>query len=253
MQRFEGRSILVAGSGAIGGACARRYALEGASVVIGDINPESAHSVAHDISQAGGRAIGALLDGADEQSIRDVIALCTERFGGLDGAHINFASFADTMDDNIVEVPLETFDKSIEVNVRGFTLCTRAIVPVLAARGGGPILYTSSSAAYLGSPGLPAYAMSKSAIQALMRHVASRYGADSIRANCIAPGLMLHPRLEKTLSDSFKQKAMRSTQIKSRLGRPDDVAAMAALLLSDEGAYITGQVINIDGGAIMRS
>lgn len=252
-QRLEGKSILVAGAGAIGGALAARYAGEGASVTLGDINLENAQNAVNAIHAAGGEAQALFLDGADDGSIAAAVETACAKYGGLDGAHINFARFADTITDTIVDLAMDKFDDSIRVNIRGFALCTRHIVPALQARGGGSIVYTSSSAAYIGDPGLPVYAISKSAIQALMRHVASRYGPEGIRANCIAPGLILHPRLEKQLSDAFKDKALGSTSIKSRLGRPDDIAAVGALLMSDEGSYLTGQVINVDGGATMRS
>jgi NAD(P)-dependent dehydrogenase (short-subunit alcohol dehydrogenase family) len=85
-----------------------------------------------------------------------------------------------------------------------------------------------------------------------MRHVAARYGAKGIRANCIAPGSTLHERLERELDDATKQWCLDLAAIKSRLGRPEDIAAMSALLMANEGSYITGQVIGVDGGVVMR-
>ena len=85
-----------------------------------------------------------------------------------------------------------------------------------------------------------------------MRHVASRHGAYGVRANCIAPGSTLHERLERELDEATKQWCLDLAIVKSRLGRPEDIAAMAALLMSDEGFYITGQVIGVDGGVVMR-
>ena len=254
MRRLEGKVILVAGAGGIGGGLAERYAAEGAQVVLGDISVASAEAVVGEIEQAGGTAKAIHLDGADEESIQAAIAVCVNSYGGLDGLHANFASFADSNpEQGIIELPLDTYDEVQRVNARGFYLCTRAALPVLVERGGGAIVYTSSSGAYNSGLGHVAYAMSKAAGHALMRHVAMRYGPQGVRANTLAPALTLHANNEMFVPAQMVEMAKKGASIKSRVGRPEDLAAMGALLLSDEGAYITGQVICIDGGTIMRS
>ena len=140
----------------------------------------------------------------------------------------------------------------MRVNARGFFLCTRAVLPVMLERGGGSIVYTSSAAGNAGSPAQVAYSMSKSAGHALMRHVARRYGAQGVRANTLAPALTMHARIENLVSPDMIEGARMAAAIRQRVGRPDDLAAMGALLLSDDGSYITGQVISIDGGTTMR-
>jgi NAD(P)-dependent dehydrogenase (short-subunit alcohol dehydrogenase family) len=146
---------------------------------------------------------------------------------------------------------IAVYDHIIHYNQRGFFLCTRYAVPELVKRGGGAMLYTSSGAAHAGEPVRPAYAMAKSALHALARHVASHWGKDGIRANVIAPGVVLHPKLEAAAGPQLAEWAIQ--QVKgTRLGVPLDIAAMAALLLSDEGGFITGQVISVDGGSTMR-
>jgi NAD(P)-dependent dehydrogenase (short-subunit alcohol dehydrogenase family) len=253
MRRLEGKTILVAGSGGIGGGLARRYALEGARVVLGDIDVDGAKAVVDDIKRAGGTATATRLDGADEASVTAAVALARQSYGGIDGLHINFASFADGGSDaGVLEVPLETFDQSLRVNVRGYLLCTRAALPAILARGGGAIIYTSSAAAYLGEKTRVAYAMGKAASHALMRHVAAKYGPQGVRANCIAPGIIMHERFTAEAEMEIKDWAFEAAHIKSRLGRPDDIASMSALLMSDEGSFITGQIIGVDGGTTMR-
>ena len=175
------------------------------------------------------------------------------RFGGLDGLHANFAYMADGNPEwGVLNLPLEIYDETQRVNARGFFLCTKAVLPPMIARGGGSIVYTSSAAANAGGPAQVSYAMSKSAGQALMRHVATRYGAQGIRANTLAPALTMHSRLEMLVPPEMIDAARSAARIKSRVGRPDDLAAMGALLLSDDGSYITGQVIAIDGGTTVR-
>ncbi|HEX4375692.1 MAG TPA: SDR family NAD(P)-dependent oxidoreductase [Steroidobacteraceae bacterium] len=253
MNRLKGKTIFVAGGGGIGTSLARRFAQEGANVLLGDIAVEPARAACTEITAAGGRALAVPLDGADERSIAAAIRLACENFGGLDGMHVNFATFVDSdFDTGILDLPLETFDETIRVNLRGYYLCTRAALPAIVERGGGSIVYTSSPASVKGEPTRVAYAVAKAGVEALMRHVAARYGATGVRANCIAPGSTLHERLERELDDATKQWCLDMAAIKSRLGRPDDIAAMSALLMSDEGSYITGQVIGVDGGVILR-
>ena len=253
-RKLEGKVILVAGAGGIGGGLAERYAAEGARVVLGDIDRAAAEQVAAKISAVGHDAIAIMLDGADEASAAAAVATCKDVFGGLDGLHANFANFADSPGERgILELPLEIFDETQRINVRGFYLCTRAALPLILERGSGSILYTSSIAAYRAGPSQVAYAVSKAAGHALMRHVASRYGPQGIRANSIAPGFIIHERLEAELDPELLEWGKAGAAIKSRLGRTDDIASMSALLMSDQGSYITGQVICIDGGTTMRS
>lgn len=251
--RLQGKIIIVAGGGGIGGGCARRFAQEGATVILGDIDGASARRDAEEIVAAGGQAVGIELDGADDASIAAAVSLATSTYGGLDGFHANFACFKDGESGaDILGLPMDVFDEVMRVNARGFALCTRHAVPAMIARGGGSMLYTSSGAAHVPQTVRAAYAMSKAAGHALMRHVAERFGPDGIRANAIAPGVTAHRHFYETVPLEFQQAILKTTPIRSRLGTPEDMAAMAALLMSDEGGYITGQVISIDGGRTMR-
>jgi NAD(P)-dependent dehydrogenase (short-subunit alcohol dehydrogenase family) len=252
VRRLEGKVIVVAGGGGIGDELARRYAAEGASIVLGDIDADAARNVAEEIVAAGGTAIGTALDGADDASIKATVDLAVSRFGGLDGFHANYASFRDgESGEDVLGLPLEIYDEVMQVNARGFLLCTRHAIPAMLARGGGSMVYTTSGAAFMGEPTRLAYAMSKVAVHALMRHVAKRFGHDGIRANAIAPGVISHPRFEAVIPPEIAKEFAERTTI-GRLGRPIDIAAMGALLMSDEGSFITGQVLSVDGGNSMR-
>ncbi len=254
MNRLAEKVILVAGAGGIGRGLALRYAKEGAKVALADIKLSAAEEVVEEIKLQGGEAIALECDGADEDAVARTVGKAMQVYGGIDGLHANFALMADcNPEQGILELPLEVFDETQRVNARGFYLFTRAILPALVERGGGSIVYTSSAAAYSGGAAFVAYAMSKSAGQALMRHVAARFGPQGVRANTIAPAMTVHPAIEAVLPPEFIEGAKAAASVKSRVGRPEDIAAMGALLMSDEGSYITGQVMCIDGGTVTRA
>ncbi|MCJ2180248.1 SDR family NAD(P)-dependent oxidoreductase [Novosphingobium album (ex Hu et al. 2023)] len=254
MGKLEKKVILIAGAGGIGAGLAQRYADEGAHVVLGDIDQSAAERVVTQIRDGGGEAAAIRLDGTDEASALEAVAFCRDTYGGLDGVHANFASLADSNPQlSVIDLPFDIFDEVQRVNARGFFVCTRAALPALIDRGGGSIVYTSSAAAYDSGGGQVAYAMSKAAGQALMRHVARRFGPDGVRANTIAPALTLHPGIADMVPSTMIESAKSKACIKSRVGVPGDIAAAGTLLMSDEGSYITGQVINVDGGTVIRS
>src|SRR4030095_8474875 len=125
-----------------------------------------------------------------------------QRFGGLDGMHVNAADLGIiTRDGDAITLPLDVFDRTIAVNLRGHLLCTRYAVPEMLKRGGGALVYTSSVAAYMGEPARVAYAIAKNGLHALLRHVASRWGKQGIRANAVAPGLVLTDAVRRAMTD----------------------------------------------------
>jgi NAD(P)-dependent dehydrogenase (short-subunit alcohol dehydrogenase family) len=252
--RFEDKVIAIAGgSGGIGSAVSKRLAAEGAIVMVGDVNLRAAEQTAAEIEAQGGRAMPVKLDIGDETSVESFVQAAVTTHGGIDGFHVN-AMDASRRDDDIdlVTMDMSAYDYMMHVNLRGYFLCTRHAVPQLLKRGGGCMLYTSSGAAYVGMDTKPVYAMGKSAIHALSRNVASRWGKQGVRSNVIAPGLIFHPAVEASLGAQAVEGMLKAVK-SPRLGAPPDIAAMAALLLSDEGAFVTGQVICVDGGATMRA
>ncbi len=251
-KRLNGKVIFLVGAGGIGDELARRYASEGASVLVGDIDGEAASRVASEIAASGGRAIGVALDATEADAIADAVALAKSEFGGIDGFHANFTWVSPGDAGDILELPMAEYDAAMRVDARGYVLCTRIVLPALLERGGGAIIYTSSDSAYMGEPVRLAYAMSKASVHALMRHVARRFGPQGIRANVIAPGLMWHKKLAQFISPAMEEEFKQSNMLKTRLGKPSDIAAMAALLMADEGSYVTGQVINVNGGQVVR-
>jgi NAD(P)-dependent dehydrogenase (short-subunit alcohol dehydrogenase family) len=255
MRGLRGKVIVLAGgAGGIGTATSVRLADEGAAVVVGDLNGDAAMEVAARIEKDGGRAIACELDVSDDSSVAAGVRLAIDTFGGLDGLHANAADFSpETIggDTDILDISLDVFDRTLDVNLRGHVLCTRHALPHLLERGGGALVYTSSAAAFVGEPQRPAYGISKSGLSALVRHIASKWGKSGIRANGVAPGLVLSETAKASMNDDFMAYALGITR-STRLGEPDDIAAMVAMLCSDDGAWINGQVISVDGGATLR-
>jgi len=253
MQTLAGKVFIVAGGGSgIGEATAVRLARQGARVVVGDHRDGPAREVAARISASGGDATAQAFDIVEEASVRALVSRAVDRYGGLDGIHVNAADLeAVVHDSDAVDVPLEIYDRTLDVNLRGHLLCTRHAVPALLARGGGAIVYTSSGAAFMGEPSRVAYAMAKSGLHALLRHVASRWGKQGIRANAVAPGLVMTDAVRRAMSEEACAQVLAITR-SPRLGEPDDIAAAVAFLLSDDGAWINGQVLSVDGGVTLR-
>jgi NAD(P)-dependent dehydrogenase (short-subunit alcohol dehydrogenase family) len=249
-ERLKGKRIIVIGSATgIGAATVRRLVEEGAKVCAADIRLEPAQALAAEI---GGGTFAVQVDIADEASVNAAVAKAVEGLGGLDGAHINAADLRIIFQDsNALDVDLAVFDHTIGVNLRGHLLCTRAVLPHLLANKGGAVVYTSSGSARGGEPERPCYAMSKGGLEALMRHVASRWGREGITSNVVAPGFTMTHEMQaggqvpQAVIDHFL-----TTGRSFRLGQSEDQAAVAAMLLSDDARWINGQVINVNGGSM---
>jgi NAD(P)-dependent dehydrogenase (short-subunit alcohol dehydrogenase family) len=253
MRGLSEKVVVVAGGGSgIGAATARRLGAEGAAVVVGDLVGDNADAVAQEVRDAGGRAVAVQFDIADDASVAKLVATAVGEYGGLDGMHANAADLSPEtigQDSNALDVSMDVFMHTLDVNLKGHLLCTRHALPHLIERGGGALVYTSSAAGHIGEPERPSYAASKAGINSLVRHVASHWGRQGIRANSIAPGLVVTPKMDTTMApELYALRVGRSP----RLGRPDDIAGMVAFLVSDDGEWVNGQVLSVDGGASMR-
>jgi NAD(P)-dependent dehydrogenase (short-subunit alcohol dehydrogenase family) len=255
MRGLAGKRIVVAsGATGIGAATAQRLAEEGAQLVVGDINEGELQATVSRIRAAGGTAEAVRFDLADPPSIEALIQACVERFGGLDGLAIvgaDIGMIIKEMGQDLLTMDLAVWDRTLQVNLIGHALAIRAALPHLIKAGGGAIVGVSSGAAYGGFAEMPAYAVSKAALNALARHVAQRWGKDNIRCNYIAPGWILSESARRSL-DQGKHDAILSALPLPRLGEPADTAALLAFLLSDDAEWITGQILSINGGAAFR-
>lgn len=252
MKRLAGKAVIVFGAATgIGAATVRRIVAEGGSVCLADINIDGARALATELAAIGHQAHAVYCDVSDAASVDNAVAEAVAHFGKLDSAHFNAADLkVIEKDHDLLQLELATFDRTIAVNLRGAVLCTKAVLPHLLKQQSSSIIYTSSGAWRHGEPTRPSYAMSKAAMNALMRHTATAWGKQGLRANCIAPGITPTPSSTANTGTEFEDQ-MLALVPHVRLGKPEDHAAVVALLLSEDGAWINGQVIDINGGQLL--
>jgi NAD(P)-dependent dehydrogenase (short-subunit alcohol dehydrogenase family) len=246
-------AVVVGGATGIGAATAARLGGEGCRVVIGDIAADAARQTAERIAAAGGTATHVAFDLADPGSVANLIDAAATTYDGVDllfnvGADMS-AIRADT---DVVDIDFDVWDRVMTVNLRGYVAAMKYAIPRMLGRGGGAIVNMSSAAAFQGEPARPAYATAKAGIGALTRHVASRWGKEGIRCNAVAPGFTATEAIRSVPQWPDLQAGALKRIRGTRVGDPDDIAALVAFLLSEEGEWINGQVVNIDGGTVLR-
>lgn len=245
--------VVVGGGNGIGAATSVRLGEEGCKVVVGDVVEHAAQQTATRIAEAGGAATHVAFDLADTASVAALIDSAATAYDGVD-LLFNVGADMSTLraDTDVVDIDFDVWDRVMAVSLRGYLAAMKYAIPAMLRRGGGAIVNMSSAAAFQGEPARPAYATSKAGIGALTRHVASRWGKDGIRCNAVAPGFTATDAIRSVPQwpelEAAALKRIRGT----RVGDPDDVAALVAFLLSSEGGWINGQVVNIDGGTILR-
>lgn len=249
MKRLQDRIGIVTGSSAdIGEAVARRLASEGATVVLADI--ADAAPVAKSIEAGGGKALAMHFDLASEESIAALIRAVAERFGRIDFLHNNAADTRHELisrDMALVDMDAEVWDRTFHVNARGTMLMIKHVLPIMVAKGGGSIVNTSSGAALRGDLYAPAYAASKAAINCLTQYAATQYGKQGVRCNVVSPGMIVTEGAKKHVP-AGQLKRLEKHKLTPYLGKPEDIAGAVAWLVSDDARYVTGQIIQIDGG-----
>lgn len=246
--------VLLAGAGGLATATAARLGAGGARLVIGDLSLAAAEAAADAAREQGGEALAVQLDISQEHSVHDFVERAVADHARIDGL-LNIAADIRVQnlgrDSDAVEIPLEVWQHTLDVNLTGYLLTTRAAIPHMLTTGGGSIVNVVSGAVYIGEPIRLAYAVSKAAITALTRHIANRWGAEGITANSLGPGGVLTEAMQANVSPEQREQSLKVIA-HTRLGVPDDIAAMAVHLLSSDGAWIQGQSIMVDGGLTMR-
>jgi NAD(P)-dependent dehydrogenase (short-subunit alcohol dehydrogenase family) len=247
---MSGRVALITGGGGeIGTAIAKRLAIEGAQVAVGDIEPSKAEATAAAIKAGGGTAMALTLNVGDPASAEAAVRRTVETFGRLTTL-VNVAATV-TPDGTAVTLPLDEWEKALRINLTGPFLMCKYAVPEIAKTGNGSIVNIASQLGHLVVAGRSPYCTSKAALIALTRVLAMDHAKDGIRANTISPGFILTERSSRR--SGGKDKASRLQGPKHLLNRPgdvEDIAAGAAYLASDDAAFVTATDLLIDGGYV---
>jgi 2-hydroxycyclohexanecarboxyl-CoA dehydrogenase len=239
-------AIVTGGASGIGAAISRRLAAGGAMVAIFDLDGDAARAAAASIAQAGGKAIGLPVDVTDRAGID---AGADEVRARLGRPTILVNSAGISADGPFLEITAQTWNRVLAINLTGTFDCCQAVLPDMIDEGWGRIVTISSSSVHGGAPRMASYVAAKSGVVGLTKVLALEFAGHGITVNTIPPGFIDTPMLRRTAERGFfdlEQQTARTPV--GRIGRPEDVAAACAFLVSEEAGYITGQVIGVNGG-----
>ena len=250
-RRLDGKVVLVTGAArGLGRAYCVAAAAQGASVVAGDL--ADCGDTVSEVTDAGGEAIGVLLDVTDPASCQGAVAAAVDRFGGLDGLVNNAALYAGLSSGPFDQIELDEWDETLRVNVTGvFHMCRAAVGP-MRQRETASIVNISSLAAVYGLPNALHYTTSKAAVLGITRGLARELGRYWIRVNAIAPSAVLTEGTEAFMGNMGDRALAAIAQQQALRGNlePADVAGTVVHLLSDESRFVTAQTLMVDGGAV---
>jgi NAD(P)-dependent dehydrogenase (short-subunit alcohol dehydrogenase family) len=247
MNRLTGKVALITGAASgLGRTAAEMFAAEGALVVVADV--VDGDEVIESIDAAGGEATFVRCDVTDSDSVAAAVEHAREQYGALHVLYNN-AGVMLADDDGPENTSIETYERTMDINVKGVLLGCRHAIPAMLESGGGSIVNVASFVAHLGAatPQI-AYTASKGAVLAMTREIAVMYARRGIRANALCPGPIMTPLLAKFLSDDAKRQRRLVHVPMGRFGEPHEIAHGAIFLASDESSWMTGQSLIIDGG-----
>jgi 3-oxoacyl-[acyl-carrier protein] reductase len=244
---LSGHVALVTGaSQGIGRTCALRLAKDGASVALAARNQEKLNELVSEISAAGGKAAAFALDVSDEEQIKSTVKAAIAHFGKVD-ILVNNAGI--TRDQLVMRLKRADWDAVLQTNLTSAYLCIQQVIGSMLKQRWGRIINISSVFGQMGQAGQANYAASKAGLIGLTMAIAREVGSRNITCNAVAPGF-IETAMTAALGDDFKQNAVQQIPL-GRVGNPDDVAAAVAFLASDDASYITGHVLNVNGGMLM--
>jgi meso-butanediol dehydrogenase / (S,S)-butanediol dehydrogenase / diacetyl reductase len=240
-------AIVTAGGSGIGAATARRFAGEGAAVVVADLSGTRAEAVASGIAAAGGRAVAIKMDASDAEAVARTVRLALDRYGRLD-VMFNNAGLAEPAP--LDEIPLESWNRVIAVTLTSVFLGMKFCLPIMRAQGKGVVVNTASVSGMTGDYGLSSYNAAKAGVINLTRSAALENARHNIRVNCVCPGF-IDTRATQILGGERAAELRRqyaAVHPIGRVGQPDEIARAVLFLASDEASFMTGAAIVADGG-----
>jgi NAD(P)-dependent dehydrogenase (short-subunit alcohol dehydrogenase family) len=240
-------AIVTGAAGGVGAVYAQALAANGARVIVADFDATGAAATAARLRDSGADAQSFAVDIADPQQTQALAAFAQKQFGGVD-ILVNNAAFMKPVDASLLTYPLELWQRTLNVNLNGVLHCIRALAPLMVARGGGRIVNQSSVGAYEGGH---AYGISKLAVQGLTTWFAQELGGAGITVNCIAPGMINTPAGAAARPAGMQEMLAPMIPLKP-IGEPEDLVGTLLYLVSDAAAWVTGQIIRVDGGWIKR-
>jgi 3-oxoacyl-[acyl-carrier protein] reductase len=246
---LQGKTAIVTGAGrGIGRAVALALAQCGAHVVVVDINPENAHRVAEEICAGGGSAVAVLADVTDRLQVDGIVATATQVFGRVD-ILVNNAGIV--LKSSLLETSLDEWERLMAVNVRSVFLCCKAVFPAMMAQRSGKIVNIASVAGKRGGGimGNSSYAASKGAVIAFTKGIAREGAPHGINVNAVTPGFT-DTEMTRGLDREKTEAIMKSVPL-GRAAQPEDIAKAVCFLVSDNAAFITGEIMDVDGGLMM--
>jgi 3-oxoacyl-[acyl-carrier protein] reductase len=244
--RLQDRVAIITGAAqGIGEAIARRFAREGARVVICDLNEDKIRQVEKEINDNAGTALGIVVNVADRAEVNRMVDETVKAFGTVDILVNNAGITRDAMSHRMTE---DQWDLVLNVNLKGTFNCCQAVLPLMREKSAGRIINLSSAGRF-GVAGQVNYAASKAGVVGLTRTLAKELGARGILVNAIAPG-MIATEMYAAVPEEITRERLKNVPL-NRLGTVDEVASACIFLASDEASYITGQVIHVDGGRYM--
>jgi 3-oxoacyl-[acyl-carrier protein] reductase len=244
---FSGRVALVTGaSQGIGRTCALRLAKDGATVAVAARNQEKLNDLVAEITTAGGKATAFALDVANEEQVKSTVKAIITQFGRID-ILVNNAGI--TRDQLVMRMKRADWDSVLQTNLTSAYLCIQAVISSMLKHRWGRIINITSVFGQMGQAGQANYSASKAGLIGLTMAIAREVGSRNITCNAVAPGF-IETAMTAVLSEEFKQTAVKQIPL-GRVGSPDDVASAVAFLASDEASYITGHVMNVNGGMLM--